>query len=120
MGKAEEFGFFLTRTFATTRKTKREWPFIPGKYLVRDIAAPVAVTAPGSVEPARRVYYLAPAGPVRSPALHSIAAAMTKKYSRPVTASAKANPTLLAGLRVRVGSDVYESTVAGQLANLSL
>ena len=60
------------------------------------------------------------AGPVSDAALQSIAAAMTRKYSRPVTASAKANPKLLAGLRVRVGSDVYESTVAGQLANLSL
>ena len=27
---------------------------------------------------------------------------------------------LLAGLRVRVGSDVYESSVAGQLATLSV
>jgi F-type H+-transporting ATPase subunit delta len=60
------------------------------------------------------------AGPVSDAALQSIAAAMTRKYSRPVTASAKANPKLLAGLRVRVGSDVYESTVSGQLANLSL
>ncbi len=39
---------------------------------------------------------------------------------RPVAASAKPNPKLLAGLRVRVGSDVYESTVAGQLATLSV
>ncbi len=60
------------------------------------------------------------AGPVSDAALQSIAAAMTRKYSRPVTASAKANPKLLAGLRVRVGSDVYESTVAGQLATLSV
>jgi F-type H+-transporting ATPase subunit delta len=60
------------------------------------------------------------AGPVSEATLQSIAAAMTKKYSRPVAASAKANPKLLAGLRVRVGSDVYESTVAGQLATLSV
>ena len=45
---------------------------------------------------------------------------MTKRYSRPVTASARPNPRLLTGLRVRVGSDVYESSVAGQLATLSL
>jgi F-type H+-transporting ATPase subunit delta len=44
---------------------------------------------------------------------------MTRKYARPVAATAKTNPRLLAGLRVRVGSDVYESTVAGQLATLS-
>jgi F-type H+-transporting ATPase subunit delta len=60
------------------------------------------------------------AGPVSDAALKQIEAAMTKKYSRVVTASAKPNPKLLAGLRVRVGSDVYESTVAGQLATLSV
>ena len=60
------------------------------------------------------------AGPIADTTLKSIEAAMTKKYARPVTASAKANPSLLAGLRIRVGSDVYESSVAGQLANLSV
>ena len=49
----------------------------------------------------------------------SIAVAMTKKYSRPVTATAKPNPALLAGLRIRVGDDLYESSVAGQLAALA-
>ena len=59
------------------------------------------------------------AGAVNGTTLASIEAAMTKKYSRKVTAVAKPNPELLAGLRVRVGSDVYESSVAGQLATLS-
>ncbi|MEJ1973765.1 MAG: F0F1 ATP synthase subunit delta [Lacunisphaera sp.] len=45
---------------------------------------------------------------------------MTKKYQRPVAATAKLNSQLLAGLRIRVGSDVYESSVAGQLASLAL
>ena len=60
------------------------------------------------------------AGPINDSTLKSIEAAMTKKYQRPVAASAKANPSLLAGLRIRVGSDVYESSVAGQLAHLSV
>ena len=60
------------------------------------------------------------AGPVTDATLQAIAAAMTKKYHRAVTASAKANPKLLAGLRIRVGSDVYESSIAGQLASLSV
>ncbi|MDI1249813.1 MAG: F0F1 ATP synthase subunit delta [Lacunisphaera sp.] len=59
------------------------------------------------------------AGPVTAATLKSIEAAMTKKYSRPVTATARPNPQLLAGLRVRVGSDVYEASVSGQLAALS-
>jgi F-type H+-transporting ATPase subunit delta len=60
------------------------------------------------------------AGAVSDSVLAQIAAAMTRKYQRPVTAAAKPNPKLLAGLRIRVGSDVYESSVAGQLASLSV
>jgi F-type H+-transporting ATPase subunit delta len=59
------------------------------------------------------------AGSVSETTLASVSAAMTKKYSRRVTSVAKKNDTLLAGLRVRVGDDVYESSVAGQLAALA-
>lgn len=59
------------------------------------------------------------AGAVSEAVLASIAAAMTKKYSRPVTVVAQPNAALLAGLRVRVGDDTYESSVAGQLATLA-
>ncbi|MBL9216294.1 MAG: F0F1 ATP synthase subunit delta [Opitutaceae bacterium] len=59
------------------------------------------------------------AGAISDAALRLIEDAMTRKYRRPVTATARANPRLIAGLRVRVGSDVYESTVAAQLATLS-
>ena len=58
------------------------------------------------------------AGPVAPDALAGIAAALGKRYGRPVTAIATPNPALLAGLRVRIGDDVYESSVAGQLASL--
>lgn len=59
------------------------------------------------------------AGAVTDPLLQSIAAAMTKKYGRAIAASARPNAKLLAGLRVRVGDDVYESSVAGQLSQLA-
>jgi F-type H+-transporting ATPase subunit delta len=59
------------------------------------------------------------AGAVNDAMLSAIAAAMTKKYGRAVTASAKPNAELIAGLRVHVGDDVYESSVAGQLAALA-
>lgn len=59
------------------------------------------------------------AGPVAPAALDGIAAALGKRYGRPVTATATPNPKLLAGLRVRIGDDVFESSVAGQLAALS-
>jgi F-type H+-transporting ATPase subunit delta len=59
------------------------------------------------------------AGPIENSALAAIASAMTKKYGRPVVATAERNDALLAGVRVRVGDDLYESSVAGQLAALA-
>ncbi len=59
------------------------------------------------------------AGAVNEALLATIAAAMTRKYRRPISAVAQPNPSLLAGLRVRVGDDTYESSVAGQLAQLA-
>lgn len=59
------------------------------------------------------------AGNINDSVLANIAAAMSKKYGRPVTSVARRNDALLAGLRVRVGDDVYESSVAGQLASLA-
>lgn len=59
------------------------------------------------------------AGPVADSALRQIEGAMTQRYRRQITAVSRPNPKLLAGLRVRVGSDVYESSVAGQLALLA-
>jgi F-type H+-transporting ATPase subunit delta len=59
------------------------------------------------------------AGPVAQTALSAIAAALGKRYGRAIVATTTPNPKLLAGLRVRVGDDVYESSVAGQLAALA-
>jgi F-type H+-transporting ATPase subunit delta len=59
------------------------------------------------------------AGPVEPAALAAIAAALSRTYGRPVTTVARPNPALLAGLRVHVGDDIYESSIAGQLAALA-
>lgn len=59
------------------------------------------------------------AGPVAPAALSAIAAALGKRYGRPVTAVATPNPALLAGLRVRIGDDIFESSVSGQLSALA-
>jgi F-type H+-transporting ATPase subunit delta len=72
-----------------------------------------------SAEVAKGVALVEHAGAVSDATLSSIAAAMSKKYSRPVTATAKPNPALLAGLRVHVGDDIYESSIAGQLSALA-
>jgi F-type H+-transporting ATPase subunit delta len=59
------------------------------------------------------------AGPVSNDILQAIGAAMTRKYGRPVAPGARPNPALIAGLRVRVGDDVYEASAAGQLSALA-
>src|SRR5438270_13697298 len=59
------------------------------------------------------------AGTISDGILQSIAADLSRRYGRPVTATGKPNPALLAGLRVRIGDDVYESSVSSQLAALA-
>ncbi|OHE88843.1 MAG: hypothetical protein A3G75_09955 [Verrucomicrobia bacterium RIFCSPLOWO2_12_FULL_64_8] len=59
------------------------------------------------------------AGAINDGILRLIEDALARRYRRPITAVARPNPDLLAGLRVRVGDDVFESSVAGQLAALS-
>jgi F-type H+-transporting ATPase subunit delta len=59
------------------------------------------------------------AGTINPAVLDQIAASMTQRYSRAISSIAQRNDSLLAGLRVRVGDDVYESSVAGHLATLA-
>ncbi|GMQ84129.1 MAG: hypothetical protein BMS9Abin06_0889 [Gammaproteobacteria bacterium] len=47
--RMEDFGFFLTRIFASTRAKRKTWPYVPGTYFVTDPVASVAVTTLGSV-----------------------------------------------------------------------
>jgi F-type H+-transporting ATPase subunit delta len=60
------------------------------------------------------------AGPVGPNVVAQIESAMTEKYGRPIQASASPDSSLLAGIRVRVGDDVYETSAASQLAALSI
>lgn len=59
------------------------------------------------------------AGEVSAEVLAAIGGALTQKYKRSVATSASRNDALIAGLRVRIADDVYESTVAGQLDDLA-
>jgi len=72
-----------------------------------------------AAEVARNQAVIEHAGTVSVQTIQGIAASLAKKYGRPIATTAKANPGLLAGLRVRVGDDVYESSVAGQLSQLA-
>lgn len=58
------------------------------------------------------------AGAIDDAILHALADALSRRYARPVTATARIEPRLIAGLRIRIGDDLYESSIAGQLAAL--
>ena len=73
-----------------------------------------------TIELARSQAVVTHAGPLAAAVLPQIMQALTKKYQRPITATAELDSGLLAGIRVRVGDDVYESSVASQLASLSV
>jgi F-type H+-transporting ATPase subunit delta len=72
-----------------------------------------------AAEVAKGVALVEHAGAVDDAMLASIASAMTRRYGRPVTAQAKPNAALLAGMRVHVGDDIFESSVSGQLDALA-
>jgi F-type H+-transporting ATPase subunit delta len=59
------------------------------------------------------------AGPIAGGLLRTIEDALTQKYQRPIAAATRPNPDLIAGLRIQVGDDLYESSIASQLAALS-
>ncbi|HRE80162.1 MAG TPA: F0F1 ATP synthase subunit delta [Opitutaceae bacterium] len=73
-----------------------------------------------AIEVAKNEAVVEHAGPIGADVLSSIESSMSQRYQRTVTAKSKPNPALLAGLRVRVGDDIYESSVANQLAGLTL
>jgi len=72
-----------------------------------------------AAEVAKGVALIEHAGTVDDATIASIAAAMTRRYGRPVTAQARPNAALLAGLRVHVGDDIFESSVSSQLDALA-
>jgi F-type H+-transporting ATPase subunit delta len=59
------------------------------------------------------------AGSISDSVLGAIGGALTQKYHRHITATGKQDDRLIAGLRVRIADDVYESTVSGQLDALA-
>ena len=49
-------------------------------------------------------------------ALAAIEANFSKLYDRPIKAVTQTEPSLIAGVRVRVGDDLYDASVAGRLS----
>ncbi|MGJ8640528.1 MAG: F0F1 ATP synthase subunit delta [Opitutaceae bacterium] len=74
-------------------------------YLRREVALQTAVVAtPGALSAA---------------ALKAIETNYSKIYGRPITATTVQDSSLIAGVRVRVGDDVYDASVSGRLQRLA-
>ncbi len=74
-------------------------------YLRREIALQTAVVStPGALS---------------DEALKAIEVTYTNMYGRPISAATQQDTSLIAGVRVRVGDDVYDASVAGRLQRLA-
>ena len=58
------------------------------------------------------------AGALSPAAVASIASKLSAAYGRTIKVQTRQNDSLIAGVRVRVGCDVYESSIAGALQEL--
>ncbi|MEM8867895.1 MAG: F0F1 ATP synthase subunit delta [Verrucomicrobiota bacterium] len=75
------------------------------EYIRREVAAQTAVVAtPSALSPE---------------ALAAIESNFTAVYGRKITAVTENDPSLIAGVRVRVGDDLYDASVAGRLKRLA-
>ncbi len=63
---------------------------------------------------------ITPTGSAGASRCASVTAALEKKFSKPVLLTEKADPSLLGGARLRVGDDLYDASLRGDLQILSL
>ena len=68
---------------------------------------------------AEQTAVVATPGALSSEALAAIESNFSKVYDRPITAVTTTDASLIAGVRVRVGDDVYDASVAGRLKRLA-
>jgi len=66
----------------------------------------------------RRAAKVESAAPLAAELQAKVQASLAKVYGKGVTASFAQNPALIGGIRIRVGSDVYDGSVRGRLAAL--
>ena len=67
---------------------------------------------------ARRVAMVESAAPLPDDVRESVATGLINTYGAGVTATFSVNPALVGGMRIKVGSDVYDGSVRARLAAL--
>lgn len=58
------------------------------------------------------------AGRIDDSAIAAIERQLSQTYNRPITTTSVENKSLIAGIRILIGDDTYDASVAGRLANL--
>ena len=58
------------------------------------------------------------AGKIDEASVAAIEKQLSQTYNRPITTSSVENEALIAGIRISIGDDIYDASVAGRLANL--
>jgi F-type H+-transporting ATPase subunit delta len=58
-------------------------------------------------------------GALAGGAIPAIVSELSKLYHRPISAVSTENPALVAGLRISIGDDVFERSIAAQLETLT-
>ncbi len=71
------------------------------------------------LEAARREVLVESAIPLTATEGQQVSADLAKDYGSNLTIQYKTNPELLGGLRIKVGDDVFDGSVAGRLDRLS-
>jgi F-type H+-transporting ATPase subunit delta len=64
----------------------------------------------------RRAARIESALPLPNELRTSVQADLAKEYGRGLNTSFSQNPALIAGMRIKVGSDVYDGSIQGRLA----
>lgn len=70
-------------------------------------------------EVARQTALIRTPGALGSDAIDAIEASFTKLYGRPVQARVEPDTSLIAGVSIRVGDDLYDASVSGRLKRLA-
>lgn len=70
-------------------------------------------------EEARHTLVIEHAGPLSPKARDEIVSSMSAKAGRRLSVETRETPDLLGGVRVRLGDDVFDASIAGRLAALS-
>ena len=66
----------------------------------------------------RRTAHIETVIPLDQTQQNSVRSALTNRYGAGLTFSFTQNPALIGGMRIRVGSDVYDSSIQSRLAQL--